>query len=287
MGTDRESGLDYRPCRYGAGRLTFRGPKRSLDGSYVAVLGGSETFGRFVARPYPALLEERIGARVVNFGLAHAGLTALHDEAELHDLASRSRLTVIQLPGAQNMSNRLYAVHPRRNDRFLWESAILERLYPEVDFTEVAFTGHLLKSLEARSAERFGQVVDELRLAWVSRMQSLLESISGDKLLLWLSTRRPEDASRRADCAEPMFVDRAMLDRLAPAHAGLVEVVASEAARDEGPEGRVFAPSQSQAAAALPGPVFHAEIAAALAERIAVLEAGNGKRPRGARALAG
>ena len=32
-----EGGLNYFPCRYGTSKLLFRGPRRRLDGRYVAV----------------------------------------------------------------------------------------------------------------------------------------------------------------------------------------------------------------------------------------------------------
>ena len=37
-------------CRYGASRLLFRGPQRDVRGPYCVVLGGTETYGRYVAR---------------------------------------------------------------------------------------------------------------------------------------------------------------------------------------------------------------------------------------------
>ena len=44
--------LDYFPCRYGASRAVFRGPERDLSRPYVALLGGSATFGKYVATPF-------------------------------------------------------------------------------------------------------------------------------------------------------------------------------------------------------------------------------------------
>ena len=59
--------LDYFPCRYGQSRLLFRGPPRNLDGAYAVVMGGTETYGKFVPDPYAALLEEKLGLPVVAF----------------------------------------------------------------------------------------------------------------------------------------------------------------------------------------------------------------------------
>ena len=60
--------LDYFPCRYGTSRLLFRGPRRMLDRPYVALLGGTETYGKYVPQPYPALIEAETGLRMVNLG---------------------------------------------------------------------------------------------------------------------------------------------------------------------------------------------------------------------------
>ncbi|MBC7156036.1 MAG: hypothetical protein H5U20_00810, partial [Rhodobacteraceae bacterium] len=65
--------LDHHPCQYGTSRLVFRGPRRPLAGAQVVCLGGSETYGRFVARPWPALLESALGGAVINLGVMNAG----------------------------------------------------------------------------------------------------------------------------------------------------------------------------------------------------------------------
>ncbi len=47
-----QAALDYYPCRYGASKLLFRGPRRRLQGDYVAFLGGTETYGKFIETPF-------------------------------------------------------------------------------------------------------------------------------------------------------------------------------------------------------------------------------------------
>ena len=54
-----DSALDYFPCRYGQSKLLFRGPRRRFDGPYAAAIGGTETYGKFVADPYPALVRDK------------------------------------------------------------------------------------------------------------------------------------------------------------------------------------------------------------------------------------
>ncbi len=77
--------LDYFPCRYGKSKLLFRGPRKRLDGAYAAVLGGTETYGKFVTDPYPVLLEREIGMPVVNFGCMNAGVDLFVGDPTLID----------------------------------------------------------------------------------------------------------------------------------------------------------------------------------------------------------
>ncbi len=111
--------LDYYPCRYGASKLMFRGPRRKADGTHVAVLGGCETYGKFIAHPYPDLLEKAVGRPVLNLGLQNAGVDVFLQDKTVGELCQSAAVTVIELTGAHNTSNRFYGVHPRRNDRFL------------------------------------------------------------------------------------------------------------------------------------------------------------------------
>ncbi|MGF6859831.1 hypothetical protein ABIE69_000386 [Rhodobacteraceae bacterium MBR-64] len=261
--------LDYYPCRYGTSRLMFRGPRRRLKGDYVAALGGSATYGRFVARPYPALLERALGMTVINFGCMNAGVDVFaHDDAVL-DACRGARAVVVQITGAQNLSNRFYAVHPRRNDRFVRGTAALAALYPEVDFTEFNFNRHMLQTLRARAPDRFEAVVAELKSVWVERMAALIGAIARPVLLLWLADHAPGDAARAclAD-AEPLFVDADMLARLQPLVAGVQVVVPSAAAQARGTTDMIFLETEASAAAALPGPLAHSEAAQALAPRL-------------------
>ena len=81
---------------------------------YCAVIGGSETYGKFVERPYPDLLQDMTGFPVVNLGCANAGADVFALDETVMDICKNAEITVIQLTGAQNISNRYYSVHPRR-----------------------------------------------------------------------------------------------------------------------------------------------------------------------------
>ena len=258
-----EGSLDYMPCRYGRSRLLFRGPRRDLSGRFVAVLGGIEAYGRYIPQPYPALAEAGLGARVVNLGCPNAGPDAWLGDPAVMDVVQRAAVVVVQVPGAADLSNRFYTVHPRRNDRFLRASPLLQTIYRGVDFTDFSFTRHMLRSLHAAGPERFALVAEELRTAWEARMASLLAALPGRKLLLWMAEAPP--GPRRDDpYGEPVLVDAAMMERVATRADGVLSVVPSVAARARGMEGMVFPPMAEPAARGLPGVAAHEEVAAAL-----------------------
>jgi hypothetical protein len=261
-GTD-EGGLDYMPCRYGRSRLLFRGPRRDLSGRYVAVLGGITTYGRYVPRPFPALVEAGLGRTVVNLGCPNAGPDAWLGDPSVMEVVGRAAAVVVQVPGAADLTNRLYSVHPRRNDRFLRAAPLLQTIYRGVDFTDFSFTRHLLHALFEAGPERFGIVAEELRAAWMARMGALLERVPGRKVLLWMADA-PPGVRRDAPRGEPMLVDAAMLEAVGALADAVVVAVPSSLARAQGTAGMVFPAVAEPAARGLPGPAVHGEVAAAL-----------------------
>lgn len=258
--------LDYSPCQYGASRLIFRGPAADVSGPLLVCLGGSETYGRFVAQPWPALLQRQLGLAVANLGCMNGGADVYLQDRETLALASRARAVVVQITGAQGLTNRYYSVHPRRNDRLVRVSPLLQSLFPAMDFTQFHFIRHMLAALRQHNADAFEVVAEEMRATWVVRMKDLLRSIKAPVVLLWLADQPPPSPCRRADLsADPLLVDAEMLGVLRPLAHAVVQVLPSDIARRAGLEGMAFNPLEAPAAAALPGPRVHAEIAEQLA----------------------
>jgi len=265
-----EGSLDYAPCRYGKSRLLFRGPRQRLDGDYVAALGGTETYGKFVEEPYAARLAERLEQPVANLGCINAGTDVFAADQTVMDICHRARVTVLQVTGAHNMSNRFYAVHPRRNDRFLRASTLLKTIYREVDFTDFNFTRHLLQDLEAASPEKFAMVRQELKEAWVARMKMLLQKMGSRVVLLWLGRHSPDDHEAcEAIGHDPLFVDRDMLCEIRPLVRDIVEVVAAPEEVEAGRLRLVHSELETPAAQEMLGPIVHERAAAELARAVA------------------
>jgi len=255
--------------------LLFRGPRQSLEEPYCAVVGGTETYGKFVPKPFAMLVEEATGIPMVNLGCVNAGIDVFINDSAVMDVVAGARVTVIQALGAHNMSNRFYVVHPRRNDRFLRASAMLKALYPGIDFTEFNFTRHMLRTLREASPSAFEIVVAELQMAWQARMRALATRIAGDKVLLWLANHAPEGDEHNDGLGDdPLFVTRHMIETVRPYFTRVVEMEPSEAALARGTEGMVHTELDGPAAAALPGPAIHGEVADALIPILQDLTAG-------------
>ena len=241
------------------------GPKRKLTAPYVAMIGGTETYGKFLETPFPSLTESVLDYPVVNLGTVNAGIDVFTNDRAVLDICSNATATVIQVGGAQNMSNRFYAVHPRRNDRFLRASNLLKTIYREVDFTEFNFTRHLLSSLKTVSPEKFAMVEQELREAWVARMKSLVARLDGRVVLLWLSDHAPDcPDTDTTSGSDPLFIDREMLEEVAPFVDDIVEIVVTPEERADGFSGLAFNTFEEPAAREMLGTVAHARAAAAL-----------------------
>lgn len=265
--------LDYFPCRYGGSRLLLRGPWRAPERGYVVAMGGSVTYGRFVAEPWPELLEAATGRMVLNLGVCHAGPDAYIHDRPLLDLARGATLRLLQLPGAINLANPLYTVHPRRNDRFIAASAQLRRLYPDIDFMDFAFTRHMIGALAHRDPRRFAEVARILADSWLDRMGTLLQALAGPTVLLrYAAHPAPRPGSPVHLAPEgPVLVDARMIQVLRAHAAGFAEVLVADFA---GPlTGKVYAPLEQLAAGQLPGPAEHAAIAHALLPHVVRLAA--------------
>lgn len=256
--------LDYAAVTYPGSTLRFRGPAQALDRPHILCLGGTETFGRFIHAPYATRLAEALPYPVVNMGVPSAGLDVILTDPAIRAATRNAHAIVLQITGAQNMSNRFYAVHPRRNDRFIRATTMLRTLYREVDFTDFHFTRHLLTHLRALSRDRFGVVEAELREAWVGRMLGFLSRAPVPVHLLWLSRRAPNTTEDGLHLGhDPLFVTPAMLQHVAARAASLNMATAPPCPPGQRPRNMFFARGEESAARLLPGPEAH-EIAAGL-----------------------
>ncbi|MQY42198.1 hypothetical protein GG681_06060 [Epibacterium sp. SM1969] len=252
-------------CHFGDSKLSVRGPVRELDQPYMAFLGSTEVYGRFIDTPFPEDVETLLQMPCVNFAAINGGLDSYIFDPTLREMAAGADIAVVQVMGAQNLSNEFYKVHPRRNDRFLMAHDALLDLYPDVDFTEFHFNRHMLNHLEELSSSRFLQVKEHVQSVWVARMQALIADLHGDTVLLWLQYSAKQPAGL---VQEPVWVDRSMVDALRSNVADVFELQLATAQEADDFAGMAIGKSDLAAARVTIGPREQHRIACALATRI-------------------
>lgn len=169
-----------------ASKLRFRGPLQLPEQPYVLFLGGSETFGRCVARPFVQRFERRSGVPCLNLGAANAGWEALAHDPAVVARARRAMLNVIQLMGPQHRSNGFFQVHPRRNDRFLQGFAPLHDLFPQVDFSQFSFVGHMLDVLQRVDGYAHRRLQYGLQVEWAAHLRAMQRLYQKPIVFLWI-----------------------------------------------------------------------------------------------------
>lgn len=276
QGSAAEQGLQYHMGTYEGCEVAVRGPLHALDDPFVACLGANEVFGKCVATPLPDLVENRVGIDCANFGVLNAGPEVYLRDPGLLQQASRAEAAVVQIMGAQNQSNRYYRVHPRRNDRLISPSPVLERAFPGVDFADVHFTRHALTLLQHAAPDRFLSVVDELKAVWSAQMCELLERLTTRKILIWIGSSAPPEEAWTLSRG-PLFVDQQMIEALAPLVDEVIICSISERAQKDSRRGMHVPADLKVAAGHLPGPSVLREAADQLAPPLRRL--GLGPRP--------
>ena len=259
------NGLDYDVCEYDGSRLMFRGPKIDVDKPYVAFLGATEIFDKFVAQPFPTVLTKHLPAQSLNLGMINAGVDAYLGDPAIVDLAKKADLRVVQVLSALNQSNHFFKVHPRRNDRFIGASEALVRMYPEVDFTEFHFTKAMLVALHDCSERRFKILCFELQQIWLKRMSQLLKYIGSPTVLVWFAGAEPPKNGLR-DPKDPMLVDAKMIEKIRGEASAYVLCVPDETALAQDNEELLRIMASPVAASQIMGPKAHLQAAQTLQE---------------------
>ena len=257
--------LDYQTYRFGRSKQRFRGPKPNLDDPYIAFIGGSEPFGKFVPDPFPSQLQERLSYQCANWGTPGAGPSFFLRDPVVLEACSNAKACVITVMGAVAMSNRLYSVFKRRNSRVREISKMLDALYPDMSLGDFRFAHNMLRKMHQKDPKKFEVVETELRSAWVARMRELMEEIETTRVLVWMSSRAPEEEPKasvpESFIAAPAFVNREMLEAVAPMADVLVEYVAGHGVAHMPGDGRVFSEEQADAALRYPGTTMHTQLA--------------------------
>ena len=183
----------------GAEQVRPRSAEIFVEGRHNALLLiGDRGAGRM-----NAALARRVLDRLLAPAAQVEGVDYHLGDPSLAEKARQAQAFALVLPPLGNLGNFYYAVHPRRNDRFLMTRPPLKALFPDVDFAPMAFTGHVLGTLAATCPERYAEVRRVIMAAWVARMQDLLHELPNSGVLIdlpapsWLLRPRIPGEGRR------------------------------------------------------------------------------------------
>jgi hypothetical protein len=201
--------------------LFIRGPRpaRLETGGYFVVLGAAQTFGRFCARPFATMLQERLDLPVLNVSHGGAGPAFFcGDNARLIDYLNGARFVVIQVMSGRSDSSSLFesdgvGYFSRKSDG--------ARLGCDEAFAELIRSG---------SKRVLSQIVSETRFNWCASYESLVSKIAVPTILLWFSTRKPKyrqgwNSLSALFGAFPQLVDARMISAIRPLFDRYVECV--------------------------------------------------------------
>jgi hypothetical protein len=231
--------VDYELYELEGTHLSFRGPPPPslAPGSYFACVGAAQTFGCLCPRPWPSLLEKRLGVPALNLGYGGAGPAFFLEREELLAYVNRARFAVVQVLSGRSESNALFEAGGLE---FLTRRSDGARLGADRAWRDV-LAEHALAHLSIggrrvyffpRPPRALRELVAETRRNWLRNSLALLERIRVPVVLLWLSRRRPQYRERYLTLGAlfgefPQLVNREMLEPLRSACDHYVECATS------------------------------------------------------------
>jgi Domain of unknown function (DUF6473) len=272
--------VDYQYYQLPGTDKWFRGPRPELEsrGRAVAFLGAASCFGRFVARPYPELVGERLARPMWNFGYGGARAPFYYRDPALMRFINQSAAVVVGIFSARGTgTSRIES----RNDA----SAFLRWAGSRADFV---FADHFFNAAWREAPGTMAGIVAEIRRRYVEQMHSLLWRLEVPTVLLWLSQRAPDENAdyrgpERYELSFPHLLDRAMLDEIGQGRVATVEVVSQAGLPQPLPEPDPSAPAGHRRPPVnryYPSPEMHRIAADRLAPMLSELLETPGRRAR-------
>lgn len=225
-------------------RVDLRTSPDALDtgGPYVACLGSAATFGRLVSRPFPSLLQERLGMPVINIGVGGARPGIFLEDEGLSRLVRGAACIVVEAMSARGYATDLFVPdHDYTNMGRPPAEAPHGKAPAASEFVDDVYR----RRLEDPDAPGVDSARKICRAAYIQDMKRLAELTHGRGILLYFSKRDPESTpdpqpgNFEAWAGRfPHHVDRRVLDLLAPRFKALVTVASTagcpETVRDRG-----------------------------------------------------
>lgn len=211
--------VDYQLWPFGD--QVARGPQPDRTQPYFAAIGAAQVFGRFVDKPFPALLAEQTGLPALNLGMSGAGPSFFLQRDEMIEAANRATFVIVQLMSGRSVSNSHVALGANQGVMRLRSDPGAPNRYAEQVYQDL---------LDTLSPAELAAMRVENRNVYVEEMRALLERIERPKILLYWSRRSAEYAEALDGLGAywadfPHFVNREVIDALVPYADRYVEVV--------------------------------------------------------------
>ena len=196
--------VDYQLWQPAPDGRWLRGPRpdQLVPGSYFACVGAAQTFGCFVARPWPSLLQQQLGLPALNLGIAGAGPALFRNDALLQ-LLRGARFVVYQVMSGRSADCSRFATggHERvtlPDGRQLGAGAAWSELLQQ-DLHGIK--NPVLRGIKNRLCATFGRkhirrLVAETQSNWSSDFRALIKDVARPSALLWFSKRTPQHRAR-------------------------------------------------------------------------------------------
>jgi hypothetical protein len=162
----------------------LRGPQSDRE-KYIAYLGGAQTFGRFCSQPFPMLLGEKLGIGTLNLGRGGAGPAYFLNHPKLLEATGSAAMAVIQVMSGRSVNNSVFCSSNN--------TGLGVRLVDQKKMTAINVFKDLILGQDPRGNDInfIKDLVQEIRVQYITEMISLLQQIKVPKVLFWFSTRPP------------------------------------------------------------------------------------------------
>lgn len=201
--------------------LNTRGPIPPLDAPFFSALGAAQVFGRFTDRPFASIVSESIGLPPLNLGYSGSGPSFFLRRPELIRRVNKGRFAIIQMMSGRSLSNSRFKTGVN-------QGVIAPHDEPEQqpEFAETAYK----RILTDGSPGEAKLLREENRAIYVAQMNALLRRIRVPKILLYWGDRPVDYEEGTTYIGDywggfPHFVNRAVVDAIAPNADSYVEVV--------------------------------------------------------------
>lgn len=148
--------------------------------NYFVCIGAAQTFGRFCQKPFPTLLEEKLGLPVLNLGSGGATSSFfLKDNETLLTYINNAKFAIIEVMSARRESNSLFINHGT------------ETFTKVSDGTKIQCGAAYQELLDRQDIKTVKKIVTETRNNFIDNYKKLLNGITVPKILFWFSSRPP------------------------------------------------------------------------------------------------